>query len=126
MIYVYLAQSAWLNSTLGLIHFLSLRQDSKGAFIQLKKASLKSLLILNPDDVDIISLADDVMKAIGTQPLGSLPDQFKSNVNLRRQLDDIVLQHLINDDSLRSKTIELIESLYSVLGRETIITGEAY
>jgi len=40
-------QALWLNTTPGVIHVLSLRQDSKGGFIQIKKASLQNLLLLD-------------------------------------------------------------------------------
>jgi len=45
-------QALWLNTTLGLIHFLSMRQDSKGGFVQLKKKTLGELLIVDTTQLD--------------------------------------------------------------------------
>ena len=42
-------QVLWLNTTPGLIHLLSLRQDSKGGFIQIKKEVLDNLLLIDID-----------------------------------------------------------------------------
>jgi len=40
-------QVLWLNTTPGLIHLLSLRQDSQGGFVQIKKEVLGNLLLID-------------------------------------------------------------------------------
>jgi len=45
-------QALWLNTTPGLIHFLSMRQDSKGGFVQLKKKTLGELLLLDTSQLN--------------------------------------------------------------------------
>jgi hypothetical protein len=40
-------QALWLNTTPGLLHILSLRQDSKGGYVQVKKETLRNLLLLD-------------------------------------------------------------------------------
>jgi len=117
-------QSLWLNSTPGLLSTLSLRQDSKGAFVQLKKEYLPLIKLLHLAKLDekqqteLMALFD----RLKMQRVPSLPtqlEQAKEGKGFRYELDVAILK-ILN----KRFNPDLLTKIYDNLLRETIITAE--
>jgi hypothetical protein len=117
-------QSLWLNSTPGLINILSLRQDSKGAFVQLKKEYLPLIKILDLRRTDseqkrkLLALFERLRKT----KVPSIPiqlEQAKEHSGFRFQLDFGLLEVLAPNLDL-----SLMDKVYDNLSKETIITAK--
>jgi len=123
---LYKIQTLWLNSTPGLLGFLSLRQDSKGAFIQFKREYLPMIKL-----IDVKSLTSDQRK-----DLLELFNKVKNtNVpNLPQQLEDAYnregFRYLLDTSLLRilHPTIDerQLLSIYKNLLHETIICRNSF
>ena len=114
-------QALWLNSTPGLLNYLALRQDSKGAFIQVKKEYLPRLKLL-----DISRLTSRQRAAIlrlysrlRRVDVGRLPNQLKDGIRkkgFRYELDSNLIRILEpNFDA------DQLPDIYEQLLDETII-----
>jgi len=117
-------QSLWLNSTPGLLSTLSLRQDSKGAFVQLKKEYLPIIKLLNLQKLDEKQQSQlrALFEKLKMQRVTSLPkqlEQAKEGKGFRHELDAALLG-ILN----RSFNLDLLTKIYDNLLRETIITAE--
>ena len=113
-----LGQAGWLNSTLGLLHFLSLRQDSKGGYIQLKKENLGDLQLLEPNVA--IQLGKTLKnEGLDEVTLGPLNEQLNGNMKTKRELLDhkVITTVLENIDS---HILDLLEQIRTFLGEETL------
>ncbi|MEM1830942.1 MAG: hypothetical protein QXZ60_04695 [Sulfolobales archaeon] len=122
-------QVLWLNSTLGLTHLLSLRQDSKGAFVQLKKKLLGYLMF-----IDRVSLSENAKSELisffnkhSEHELGDIKGQLREAQNkkgYRYELDRIMLKAVcgVNLDSDKAVEQRLL-SLYRALENETLFSS---
>lgn len=117
-------QPLWLNSTPGLLSTLSLRQDSKGAFVQLKKEYLPLIKLLDFQKIDdnkqsqLLALFERLRK----RRVPNFPtqlEQAKAGKGFRYELD-VSLLKILN----RRFNTALLTKVYSNLLRETIITAE--
>ncbi|MEM2292197.1 MAG: hypothetical protein QXJ09_07815 [Candidatus Caldarchaeum sp.] len=118
---VYKIQVLWLNSTPGLIHFLSLRQHSKGAFVQFKKEYLSLLKLLNLSKLAThkTELLLQLYNELKVERVNSLADQIKQAIEkrgFRWTLDSKLLQILNPSFDLRG-----LSAIYQELLHETII-----
>ena len=117
----YHAQALWLNSTPGLLGLLALRQDNKGAFIQIKKEYIPLIPMLDYYRLSSPARAalEDSFKTLGKISAPSLPDQLREAIKgrgFRFDLDAAVLGAIapgIQPTSLRG--------VYEEMLRETII-----
>mgnify|MGYP000105982843 CR=1 FL=1 len=118
-------QALWLNSTPGLLHFLSMRQDSKGGFIQLKKKLLGELLVLNSDFISA-KHRRDLVKTFDTIADIKLPDlsrQLKDAINrkgVRYQVDRAILGIFGVDIESDERSWNLLQKIYEELRNETL------
>lgn len=103
----------WLNSTLGIILFLSLKSDTRGAWVQMKKPTLEAMPMLDTRALDSsqIDRLASFYDSIKDKPL--LPFS-KANTDTVRQSIDVSL----------SKTLDLpdLYVLAEQLAREPIVT----
>jgi hypothetical protein len=118
---LYKLQVLWLNSTPGLLGFLALRQDSKGAFIQYKREYLPLLKLLDTRNLNdeqlnrLLALYDELKNTA----VKNLPGQLEEALNregFRHQLDTELLQTLCPTIDNR-----LLLGIYRDLLNETII-----
>ncbi len=119
----YHAQALWLNSTPGLLGFLGLRQDSKGAFVQLKIEYVPLIPALNYSRVPPAARTklEKAFTKLSKHPIASIPDQLRDAANgrgFRWELDNAVL------DALAPKTNRAaLKGIYEELLSETVITA---
>jgi hypothetical protein len=115
------AQVAWLNSTFGLLGLLSLRQDSSGAFVQLKKEYVPMIKLLDFDSLrtrqrnELVSAFDE----LADEPFQSIPDQIAQAMQgrgARFELDRRVSRAIDTNFNLND--------IYARMSRETVITGQ--
>ena len=117
-------QPLWLNSTPGLLSTLSLRQDSKGAFVQLKKEYLPLIKLLDLQKIDDNKQSQllALFKRLRKRRVPNFPmqlEQAKAGKGFRYELD-VSLLKILN----RRFNTALLTKVYSNLLRETIITAE--
>jgi hypothetical protein len=120
----YKAQSLWLNSTPGLLGLLGLRQDNKGAFVQLKKEYVPLIPML-----DYLRLSepsrdslDDTFGKLAKVNAPSLPVQIREATEgkgFRFELDSAVLDAVAPKVDRR-----LLRGVYQELLNETTITPQ--
>jgi len=113
-------QTLWLNSTFGILGLLTFRQDTRGAWVGIKKETLNSVPFL-----DLSSLTkrqvNELLAAfnkLSKTEVQSLPNQFSEAVSgdgVRREMDILILQ------TLTSRAIDL-KTLYEYLAEEPIIS----
>jgi hypothetical protein len=113
-------QALWLNTTPGLLHILSLRQDSKGGYVQIKKESLRNLLFLdvkrltNEQKTTLVELADKVRKVKMNRLAYQLQEATKKQ-GVRYEIDRVFLEifglDIEKDDLAWSKMKEIYEGL---------------
>ena len=111
--------SLWMNSLLGILCFMACREETMGAWIQMKKASLQRMPILdlrrlNREQIDrLLSIFAD----FGKKRLARLGNQFGEAARVdcdRSRLDLAVLQTLVAAETTR----EDLQPLYGLLGKE--------
>jgi hypothetical protein len=118
-------QALWLNTTPGLIHLLSLRQDSKGGFVQIKKEVLGNLLLIDTDKLtpkqksDLLTLAE----RFGKVKMPRLKQQFETALRkdgTRYELDKAFLEVFGKDVEEDAVTWQKLQALYEQLTDETL------
>jgi len=114
-------QALWLNTTLGLIHLLSMRQDSAGGFVQLKKKSLGELLL-----IDVSKLSGDVKSELiklfdeyANTPMGRILLQLKQASNRQGPRYEIDVRFL-ELFGANKQDIERLLGIYRDLQNETL------
>jgi hypothetical protein len=117
-------QTLWLNSTPGLLGTLSLRQDSKGAFVQIKKEYLPSIKLLDLKRLDEKQQSQllALFEKLKMHQVPSLPTQLeraKEGKGFRYELD-VTLLNILNGKI----NLDFLTRIYDSLLRETIITAE--
>jgi hypothetical protein len=113
-------QALWLNTTPGLLHILSLRQDSAGGFVQVKKETLHDLLFLgvkkltNEQKASLLDLVDKVRKVKMDRLAHQLEEAAKKQ-GVRYEIDRAFLEifglDIEKDDIAWSKMKEIYEEL---------------
>ncbi|MEN2999352.1 MAG: hypothetical protein ABDH61_02100 [Acidilobaceae archaeon] len=117
-------QALWLNSTPGLIHFLSLRQDSSGSYMPLKKSSLGSLLLVDVKGLRLSArqrLLSFFEENSGRQ-LGQIGEQLAEALRghgFRHELDKLILAELFGINAARAEA--QLANIYERLLGETLI-----
>lgn len=118
-------QALWLNTTPGLIHLLSLRQDSKGGFVQIKKEALGNLLLIDTGKLTpeqrggLLTLAE----RFGKVGMPRLKQQFEAALEKsgpRYELDKAFLEVLGKNVERDSTTWQKLRALYEQLADETL------
>jgi len=117
----YKIQVLWLNSTPGLLHFLSLRQDHNGPFVQFKKGYLPLLKLL-----DVTKLSNDQRKSLlvlyeelngkNVQSISKQLEEAREKKGFRYTLDTRLLEIVAPTADSR-----LLSDLYEEMLDETII-----
>jgi len=115
-------QTLWLNTTFGLIHFLSMRQDSKGGFIQLKKKTLGELLLVDTSQLDenaktqLLKLFDRYANV----SMGDILSQLRQASNRQGPRYDIDTEFLRILGAKLDDKQQLLISIYKELQDETL------
>lgn len=109
----------WLNSTFGLLGILSLRQDTRGAFIQTKKEALESVPILNAKSLTKKQIDELLVlySGLSTKEIPAFPVQFEEAAKKqgwRYELDKRLVEIIIGET-------KDLTPLYEMLAREPII-----
>ena len=109
----------WLNSTFGLLGILSLRQDTRGAFIQTKKEALEAVPILNAESLTKKQIGEllDLYFALSTKEIPAFPIQFEEAAKKqgwRYELDKRLVEIIVGET-------KDLTPLYEMLAREPII-----
>ena len=113
-------QTLWLNTTFGIMGLLTFRQDTEGAWIDIKKETLNLIPVLDlsklaKSQIDkLVSIFDKFCK----NKLEPLPNQFSeaaSGSGSRREMDLEIMQILTGNP------IDL-KTLYEYLAEEPIIS----
>lgn len=113
-------QCLWLNSTLGILGLLSYRQDTRGAWIDIKKETLNLVPVINLrrlTEKQVDSLLAVFDKFCETE-LPSLPVQFREAANgtgVRREIDQQI------QEAIMKKPVDL-KTIYEYLADEPIIS----
>ncbi len=118
----YRAQVLWLNSTPGIVAFLGMRQDSKGAFVQLKKEYLSNIPLLDYTALGKSAKAElaELYESIRHEDVLSLPAQLKDarrGKGFRHELDSKLLPAICPKLDL-----DMLPGLYERLLKETVIS----
>ena len=118
-------QALWLNTTPGLIHLLSMRQDSAGGFVQLKKKSLGDLLLIDVPklSVDIKSKLLNLFDEYANTPMGRILSQLKRASNRQGPRYEIDVEFL-ELFGANEQDIERLLGIYRDLQNETLF-GES-
>ena len=120
-------QALWLNTTPGLLHLLSLRQDSAGGFVQIKKEMLGNLLLLDVGRLEtsqkevLLRSARDI---INGKRLPRLIDQFNyatQKKGIRYDLDKTFLKLFGVDIEKDDIAWQKMKELYEQLAEETLL-----
>jgi hypothetical protein len=118
-------QALWLNTTPGLIHLLSLRQDSQGGFVQIKKEVLRNLLLIDTNKLTsgqrkaLLNLAERFGKA----GMPRLKQQFETALERcgsRYELDKAFLEVFGKSVEKDETTWQKLRALYEQLADETL------
>ncbi len=114
-------QALWLNSTPGLLNALALRQDSKGAFIQMKKEYLPQLKVLDLKRLtkSQIRMLLELYEKLRGVNVPSIPNQLveaSGGRGFRHILDSTLLTAIEPRFD-----VELFGAIYDRLLQETII-----
>lgn len=115
------AQALWLNSTPGLLGMLSMRQDNKGAFVQLKKEYVPLIPGLAYDRIgpEGRAILSRTFNELGRRAVPNIPEQLRqarTGKGFRCELDAAVLKAM----GVEADQSALIP-LYSALLKETVI-----
>jgi hypothetical protein len=119
-------QALWLNTTPGLLHVLSLRQDSKGGFVQIKKEILGNLLLLDVGRLET-SQKEDLLRIadiLNGKRLPRLFDQFNEATKkqgIRYFLDKNFLKLFGVDIEKDDIAWQKMKELYEQLAEETLL-----
>jgi hypothetical protein len=114
--------AVWMNSTLGLILFLSIAEVTRGPWVDFKKEHLRELPILNIARISrkarasLAKLYDKKVgrKKISEHTLKALPEEF-AHPHARRIIDEEIMNGL-------GKHLKL-DVLYKLLSKEPMLTG---
>ncbi len=111
----YKAMVLWMNSTIGLAGVLLSRVPTEGPWIQLKKPALESMTVLDvtklsETQLDDLGAAFDRVASLGLEPFKNM-----SSDQARKQIDDALS---------RTFGIKGISRLRTMLGYESIVTGQ--
>ena len=103
----------WLNSSLGLVTILTCREQTRGAFVALKKPQLKELLVPDISNLDVSALESlgSVFDRIADLPLQ--PFSNMENDSIRIEIDKAI-----------SETFRLpdLAPIRTLLANEPIVT----
>jgi len=116
-------QALWLNTTLGLLHFLSMRQDSAGGFIQLKKKTLGEILLLDTarvcEDVrtQLLSLFNRY-SSINIDNIYTQLGQASIHQGIRYEIDEKFLKLM----GANNTQMDFLNRIYSELKEETLFS----
>jgi hypothetical protein len=119
-------QALWLNTTPGLLHILSLRQDSKGGYVQIKKETLRNLLFLdakkltNEQKASLLDLADKVRKVKMDRLAHQLQEATKKQ-GVRYEIDRAFLGIFGLDIEKDDITWSKMKEIYEELADETLL-----
>ena len=114
----------WLNTTWGILLTLADRQETRGAWISIKMAQWRLVLVLNINDLSEVQLQSlsDVFDKFKDIDLGRIPQQYNNESDtykLRRELDKSFLKALqidVKDKDLDSLYQEINSSLKQWIG----------
>ena len=106
-----LALLAFINSTLGIIHILGERLETRGLYMELKKGQLKAMPILDVKRVGLRKLRSIFRKegfsTILTQPLPKIKDYIDRMAELEKKFGnyEMALENALKDNELRPRAI---------------------
>jgi hypothetical protein len=103
----------WLNSSLGVFSLIAARVDTEGAWVEMKKPTLKQIAVLNPLALSLIQLQKlvRIYNELANENLRRLPDVKTDSV--RSAIDKAIMESLEIDDDLTT--------LRYMLGEEPIV-----
>jgi len=112
-------QALWLNSTFGLLGILSYRQDTRGAWIKLKKEILNTIPLLDISRLtqEQVQKLIELYGEVSMQELPPIPTQFQQAAQKQgwRYEADKALVEIITGES------KDLTPIYEMLAREPII-----
>lgn len=120
----YRAEALWLNSTPGIVAFLGMRQDSVGAFVQLKKEYLSNIPFLDYLALGKSAKAElaEIYESLRLRGVSSLPVQLNDATKsrgFRYELDSRLLPAICP-----KLDMQMLPGLYERLLRETVIAPD--
>jgi hypothetical protein len=86
----------WVNSTFGLIHFLSRATSSQGDIFKMKKEQLHDLKVPDPDRITL-SKWKTLFDEVGSEKLNVYREEFvraAGGVGIRHQIDQFIAAEL--------------------------------
>jgi len=120
-------QVMWLNSTLGFMHYLSLRQDHQGPVIQFKKDGLEYLYLVDvkrlpKEDVEELLELFERLKNKRFADIETQLREAEEHRGMRYEIDRVILKaftgrDIESDDELH----EHLMKIYQLLRGETLI-----
>ena len=103
----------WLNSTLGIILLLSLKSDTRGAWVQVKKPTLEAMPMLDPRALDSSQI----------EHLASFYDSIKDKPLLPfSKADTDTIRQSIDESLSKALGLPDLHTLAEQLAREPIVT----
>jgi len=107
--------TTWLNSIYGILSLISIRVETEGAWIELKKPKLKSLKVLNPFALTKIK-QKKLIKAYESLSMKELlPITEIEHDNVRKQIDIAIMDTLgIQSD---------LSQVYRLISQEPVVNG---
>lgn len=113
-------QVLWLNSTFGLLSWLTFREDTEGPWVAVKSETLRLIPMLNLRKLKPEQTADllGIFEVCAQQDLPSIPQQFQQAINKngwRYELDKKLVE------IITGKQVDLTP-LYEMIARETIMS----
>jgi hypothetical protein len=119
-------QALWLNTTPGLLHILSLRQDSAGGYVQIKKETLRSLLLLDDKRLSyeqrkaLLDLVDKTRK-IKMDRLANQLEEASRKQGIRYKIDKVFLKLFGLDVEEDLEAWQKMKEIYEQLANETLL-----
>jgi hypothetical protein len=113
-------QVLWLNTTLGLLSWLALRQDTEGPWVAMKSETLRLLPLLDVSKLtgEQVQALLNLFKQFAQQELPSFPEQYAQasrGEGVKYEMDRAVLKAILGQE------VDL-KPLYQLLAREPILT----
>jgi hypothetical protein len=119
-------QTLWLNTTPGLLHILSLRQDSAGGYVQIKKESLRNLLLLDDKGLSyeqrkvLLDLVDK-SKRVKMDRLAYQLEGASRKQGIRYEIDKVFLRIFGLDVEKDLEVWQKMKEIYEQLANETLL-----
>ena len=112
----------WMNSTIGLLLYLSCATNSMGEIFKFKKEHMNGLKVLSPSILspEEVSAGIDLYKKIRNQPFAPFPEEFSQAIEgkgLRKQIDDFFIR-VLGDRNVKMD----LSDVYEMLATEPIFT----